>query len=347
MKVLIAASQEPFAASDVFLQAQELADALRRSGHQAELLTVPFQPRPAERVPSQMLACRLLESVSPNESGDLLIGLNFPAYLLPHPRKVLWIGSLSSGAYELWNHPQGSLSDSPRGAQVREMILQADRNLLTEAQAAFTVSAAVAARLATQFEVTLPPLYHPPPAAGQLRGEKAGNYLFIPGRFSDRNRQRLVIEALALTREPVAVRFAGATSDPKLERELKALVAATRLESRVQWLGAISRDEMREQYAQSLAVVSPPLQADYGYVTLEAMFSSKPVVTCTDSGGPIDFVQPGETGLVAEPTAPSLAHALDEIWADRQRARRWGAAGRAYLSYFDLSWENVVRQLCG
>lgn len=347
MKVIIATSQEPFATSDVFLQAQELADALRRSGHQVELLTIPFQPKPAERVASQMLACRLLETVNATESDDLLIGLNFPAYFLPHPRKVLWIGSLSSSAYELWNHPLGSLNDSPQGAQVREMILQADRNLLTEAQAAFTVSAAVAAQLATQFDVTLPPLYHPPPAAGQLRGGKAGNYFFVPDRFSYQNRQRLVIEALALTREPVAVRFAGAINDPKLERELKALVAATQLERRVQWLGAIPWDEMREQYARALAVISPPFQADYGYVTLEAMFSSKPVVTCTDSGGPLDFVQPGATGLVAEPTAPSLAHALDEIWADRSRARRWGAAGRAHLARFDLSWENVVRQLCG
>ena len=29
---------------------------------------------------------------------------------------------------------------------------------------------------------------------------------------------------------------------------------------------------------------------DYGYITLEAFFAGKPVITHTDSGGPLEFV---------------------------------------------------------
>ena len=41
---------------------------------------------------------------------------------------------------------------------------------------------------------------------------------------------------------------------------------------------------------EALGVIFPPLDEDYGYVTLEAMLAAKPVITCTDSGGPLEFV---------------------------------------------------------
>ena len=46
-------------------------------------------------------------------------------------------------------------------------------------------------------------------------------------------------------------------------------------------------------YAHSLGVIFPAVDEDYGYVTLEAMLSSKPVITCADSGGPLEFVVDG------------------------------------------------------
>ncbi len=59
---------------------------------------------------------------------------------------------------------------------------------------------------------------------------------------------------------------------------------------------------MRRRYAHALGVIYPPTDEDYGYVTLEAMLAAKPVITCTDSGGPLEFVTNDETGLIAEPT---------------------------------------------
>jgi hypothetical protein len=37
---------------------------------------------------------------------------------------------------------------------------------------------------------------------------------------------------------------------------------------------------------------------------------AKPLITCTDSGGPLEFVEPGATGLVTGPSAGALAEAL-------------------------------------
>jgi len=94
-------------------------------------------------------------------------------------------------------------------------------------------------------------------------------------------------------------------------------------------------------------VVFPPLDEDYGYVTLEAMLSSKPLVTCTDSGGPLEFVDPGETGLLANPSAESMAEAFDWLWENRTEARRMGEAARERYANLRISWHTVVEGLVG
>jgi glycosyltransferase involved in cell wall biosynthesis len=62
------------------------------------------------------------------------------------------------------------------------------------------------------------------------------------------------------------------------------------IEPRVEWLGQSQRKK-RALYAHTLGVIFPPVDEDYGYVTLEAMLASKPLITCTDSGAPLEFVQ--------------------------------------------------------
>jgi glycosyltransferase involved in cell wall biosynthesis len=75
------------------------------------------------------------------------------------------------------------------------------------------------------------------------------------------------------------------------------------------------------------------------------MLSSKAVITCDDSGGPLEFVAHKETGLIAKPTAAALAAALDELGQDRNLAAKYGRAGRDRYRHLKLSWPEVVRQL--
>jgi glycosyltransferase involved in cell wall biosynthesis len=117
------------------------------------------------------------------------------------------------------------------------------------------------------------------------------------------------------------------------------------LNGRVQFLGHVSETKKLQLYAESLGVIFPPHDEDYGYIMLEAMLSCKPVITCTDSGGPLEFLIHRQTGLAVEPSAEALAESLDEIWADRSRARQWGLAGRKRYEDLHISWENVVSQL--
>lgn len=87
------------------------------------------------------------------------------------------------------------------------------------------------------------------------------------------------------------------------------------------------------------------MDEDYGYITLEAMLAQKAVITCADSGGPLEFVIDRQTGIVAQPAAASLAAALDMLWDDRERARQWGCAGRQRYDDLHIDWGHVVERL--
>jgi glycosyltransferase involved in cell wall biosynthesis len=348
MRILIATVQVPFVRGGAEVLAEGLCGALREAGHAAEIVAIPFKWYPPDRILDHMLACRLLDlSESWGEKVDLLIGLKFPAYLLPHPRKVLWIVHQHRTAYDLWEPPFGDIIGAPNGAQIRDVIHQADRNAIAESKAIFTISGNVSKRLKECLGVDAAPLYTPPAHADQFHCQDAEDYFFYPSRITPLKRQSLVVEALSHTTEPVRVRFGGGVDDVTYGRQLQAVTAQAPLERRVEWLGRLSEEEKRDQYARALGVIFPPIDEDYGYITLEAMLSSKPVITCTDSGGPLEFVRDGQTGLITEPTAQGIAAAMDQLWRDRASAQKMGAEGRVQIDRLGISWSNVVRQLCG
>jgi glycosyltransferase involved in cell wall biosynthesis len=98
-------------------------------------------------------------------------------------------------------------------------------------------------------------------------------------------------------------------------------------------------------YAGALGVVYPPFDEDYGYVTLEAFLAAKPVITTTDAGGPLEFVQDGVNGFICEPEASSLAAAIERLAGDRALAERLGRAGRRVAE--TITWDGVIEQLLG
>jgi len=346
MRILIATVQVPFIRGGAEIHAEGLRDALREAGHEAELLSIPFKWYPPEKIVDHMLACRLLDtSEVAGTKVDLLIGLKFPAYLIPHPNKVLWILHQHRTAYELWDHALSDLVYYPNGSQVRDVIEQADRKLIPEARAIFANSRNVARRLKKFCDIDSTPLYHPPPHAEKFYSGPAEDYLFFPSRLCIPKRQTLVLEALSLTRNPVRICFAGTADHPDYTDKLHSLARKLKVQQRIEWLGGVSEDEKRARYAGALGVVYPPVDEDYGYVTLEAMLAAKPVITCRDSGGPLEFVIEKQTGLITDPTPEALASAFDLVWENRKQAETWGQAGRAHYDSLDLTWDNVIKKL--
>jgi glycosyltransferase involved in cell wall biosynthesis len=346
VRIIIATVQIPFVSGGAESHAEGLRDALIAEGYEAAIVTVPFNPAVPERIPDQMLACRMMDLTEIHGTRvDRLIALKFPAYLIPHPHKVVWVLHQHRAAYDLWDYPFEDLSASPRGVMVREAIRCADQ-LLLEAAAVYANSKNIANRLGHFCGVPATPLYHPPPHAESFYcARETGEYFFFPSRLSASKRQSLVLEALALTKQKVKVRFAGVADSAEYGKRLTALADKLGVASRVEWLGFITEEVKRENYAKSLAVLFPPVDEDYGYITLEAMLSSKAVITCEDSGGPLEFVSNRKTGLIAKPTAAALAAAMDELWRERDLAATWGRAGREQYRHLGLSWSEVVKRL--
>jgi glycosyltransferase involved in cell wall biosynthesis len=347
VRILIVTVQIPFVHGGAEVLANDLLNALRVEGHEAEIVTVPFRPNPPDCILDQMLACCLFDLSNFNDKTvDRIIALKFPAYLIPHSNKVLWLVHQHRTAYELWGHELGDMQNDPRGIAVRDAIREADRQLIPESRAVFTISKNVTRRLRYYTDVDSIPLYPPVRDASAFYcAEEPDEYLFFPSRLSRPKRQELVLKALALTQEQVCVQFTGVPDDPRYGEELKQLAIDLKLGQRVKWLGRIPEQEKRDAYARAIGVIFPPVDEDYGYVTLEAMLSSKAVLTCLDSGGPLEFVEHEKTGLIAKPNAQDLARAFDRLWRDRALAAEYGCAGRKVYDQLDLSWPNTVTAL--
>ncbi len=347
MRVAVATVQVPFIRGGAEALADGLCDALRAAGHEAEIVTLPFKWYPPAAIPQQILAWRLLDlTESMSTRIDQVIGLKFPAYLLPHPNKVQWILHQHRSAYDLWEQHWGDLYGQPGGLEARDVIRAADTRLLGQARRVFAISRNVAARLRDYNGIEAEPLYHPPPLAGQYRSGEHGDYLLMPSRLNGPKRQDLVVEALGRTRQPVRVLFMGAPDNPAYAEGVMARAEAI-APGRAAWLGGVPDARKVELLAGALAVLVPPLDEDYGYVTLEAMLSSRAVITCTDSGGPLEFVEHGRNGLVCAPDPAALADAMDTLWSDRAQARALGAEGLAHYRSMGLSWEHAVQCLLG
>src|SRR5262249_6591405 len=154
-------TQVPFVLGGAEAQAEQLRSALREQGHEVEIVAIPFKWYPAEKILDNMLACRLLDLSEFNGAAiDLVIGLKFPAYLIPHHNKVLWIIHQHRSAYDMWDHSLNDLKPWPHGVAVREAVIQADCRFIPEAKAVFAESRNVAHRLKKFCGIDSTTLYH-------------------------------------------------------------------------------------------------------------------------------------------------------------------------------------------
>ncbi|HEY0077725.1 MAG TPA: glycosyltransferase family 4 protein [Pyrinomonadaceae bacterium] len=341
--VLICTAQVPFTTGGAEAHVEGLRRALVESGYNAEVVALPFKWYPPEEILRGALAWRMLDlSESNGKPIDLVIAMRFPAYIAEHARKVLWVIHQHRSAYNLWGTPFDDLSTYPEGARVRELIHAWDNQFIPQAKRVFANSKTVAERLLRYNRIESEPLYHPPPRAGELRSADYGDYVFYPSRLEPQKRQELLIEAMRYTETPVRAVLAGGTR----ERErYESLIRQHGVGGRVALRGFVAESEMIDLYAGALAVCYLPFDEDYGYVTLEAMLSERPVVVPTDGGGAMEFIEDGREGFVVEPDPRSIAEHLDNLYRDRALARRLGTRGREKLRALNLSWSNVVERI--
>jgi glycosyltransferase involved in cell wall biosynthesis len=112
----------------------------------------------------------------------------------------------------------------------------------------------------------------------------------------------------------------------------------------VDFLGFLPTADLLELYAGCRGALYTPEDEDYGYVTVESFLSRKPVITTSDAGGPLEFVEDGVNGYVARPEPRALAERIDRLFSlPEARLREMGEAGRERVA--SISWDTVVDRL--
>ncbi len=296
---------------------------------------------PKEEILPHAAAWRLLDlSESNGRAVDLVIGTKFPSYFARHPKKVAWLIHQYRAAYELCGTEYSDFAHTELDVGLRDTLMRLDTTMLGECRAVFTNARNTAARLARFNGLAAEPLYHPPKLASRLVPGPYTNYVLSVGRIESVKRVDLIIAAMADVPPEVRLMIAG-DGTQRLNAERAAEQAG--VADRVTFLGTVEDDDLIALYAGALAVVYPPYDEDFGYVTLEAFLARKPVITCTDSGGPNEFVIDGVNGFVSAPEPGELAAAINRLAADRARTAAMGDAGHDRASA--ITWDGVIEKL--
>lgn len=339
--VLVCEAQVPFVHGGAEVHVRELVRELRARGYEAELVSVPFKWYPKEEILPHAAAWRLLDlSESNGRPVDLVIASKFPTYFVRHPNKVAWLIHQYRAAYELCGTPYSDFAHTDLDVGLRERLFKLDTEMLGECRAIFANARNTASRLEKYNGVPAQALYHPSRLSHRLRSGPYGDYILSVGRIESVKRVDLAVAAIARCAPPTRLIVAG---DGTQRTNVERAVEEANVADRVTFLGTVDDDALIELYAGALGVIYPPYDEDFGYVTLEAFLARKPVITCTDSGGPNEFVVDGVNGFVCEPVPEAVAAAVDRLAADRGRAAAMGDAG--YDVARTITWDGVIEKL--
>jgi glycosyltransferase involved in cell wall biosynthesis len=339
--VVVCEVQVPFVRGGAEALVRELVRQLRHRGYAVERVSLPFKWYPKEEILPHAAAWRLLDlSTSNGQPIDAVIATKFPSYFVRHPAKVTWLIHQYRAAYELCGTEYSDFTHTELDVGLRERLVGLDREMLGESRRVYTISRLTAARLEKFNAVAAEPLYHPSRLADRLHAGPYGDYVLSVGRIESIKRVDLVIRAMRHVDPGVRLLVAGEGTQQEHARRAAEDAGVT---DRVTFLGAVGDDALVDLYAGALAVPYVPFEEDYGYVTLEAFLSGKPVITAHDSGGPLEFVEHGSNGLVCAPAPEPVADAINRLAADRALAASLGDAG--YGRARTVTWDGVIERL--
>ena len=312
-------------------------------GVRAEILRVPFSWEPFERLANEVFINRMLQLVN----VDRVIALKFPAYLIPHDPKILWLLHQHRQAYDLRDRGESNIPDTPRGEKIRELIRRADAQAFSTCRRIFTISRVTQERLKRyngfDSEILMTPLNNP----GMFVNRGDDGYIFAGGRINSAKRQHLLVEAMALTNSAGKLIVAGPPDMPSDADRLRDTVERLRLEERVVLdFGFHPVGKIADYVSRARACAYLPVDEDaVGYVTIEAVSAAKPVITLSDSGGTLQLVLDRETGYVVEPDAKAIADAMDSIWSDPVQSKQMGKAALQLWESLNVTWPITVEKL--
>ena len=322
---------------------QNLITAINEFGYDVDVLKIPLRGTPLKAVYKNI---KLWESFCCDdaslENTDLMICLKFPSYFFPCKNKILWLTHQHRTIYDLFNTIYGERNLSKRNNALRKRIISKDTLAITSCNKIFTISKTISNRLYKFNGINSKWLYQPPAMEHAFSPGPIFPYIFCPSRLEAHKRQNLLIQAMCYVKYPIKAIISGVGP---LYSTYSNLIETLNLKNKVRLTGRIPFEELLCLYKSSLAVFFAPYDEDYGFITLEAMLSGKPVITCKDSGGPTEFIVHNETGFILDPNPKLIAQKINYLWDNQKTAKKIGNQSLEYYYSLGLNWTKIVNNL--
>ena len=337
-KVAITFPKVPFRSGGAELHVEVLKKKLVERGYDAQIISMPYKWYPMETIWENMLMWRMLDlSETDGDTIDYVIGTKFPSYFTKHEKKIMWLIHQERTAYDLIDIDWGLFKE---GSPDLERFRKADTNAINESQKIFTISRNVSKRLKHFNKIDSECLYHPPKFVGEYYSDAYGDYILSVGRLVTIKRLDLLINAMKYTDKNIKCLIAGTGN---AYQQLEEHIQKSGLEDRVKLLGYIDDKQMLKLYSQALAVYFAPVDEDYGYITLEAFFSKRPVISTHDAGGVLEFLEDGVSGFVSNVDPKEIAKSINKLYDNKDLCKDFGEAG--FNRVKDISWDNALDRI--
>ncbi|TBR58586.1 hypothetical protein B4U84_22035 [Westiellopsis prolifica IICB1] len=308
-----------------------LTNSLNSTDTNTDLIQVVIDESTFEAIEESYLRCYDLDL----SAYDAVISTKAPTYLVRHHNHICYLQHTIRVFYDMFEK-EFPYADATLNSR-RELIHKLDTGALRtpRTRKVFSQGHEIKHRLLHWNGIDSEVLY--PGIVINCAFPGNYEYIFMPGRLHRWKRVDLVIEAMRYVKHPVHLKIAGTGED---EKQLRILAAN---DERIEFLGRVPDEELVNLYANALAVPFVPIREDYGYVTLEAFAHAKPVITCEDSGEPLQFVKNGDTGFVVPPHPKEIAKAINYFVENPEKTKSMGHKGKEDTSY--ITWSNVSQTL--
>jgi glycosyltransferase involved in cell wall biosynthesis len=350
--IIVVGIKVPYTSGGQELLVRTLKAELERRGHSVDLVELPFEVNSRFSLIKQAALYRKLDfSRFSGKQVDLVIATKFPSYYIKHPRKCVWLVHQYRAIYDLFGSQFSDFSDDPRSEAIRQILTEGDLLTLGEAQTLACISDNVRQRLSIYNGLSGETIYPPLPYGDSYRSEISEPYLLSVGRMSRIKRIDLLIKALPQIDFSLKLKIVGTADDPEFFSYIKNEVRKHHLTNRVEFLGRVSEERLIDLYAKAFAVYYAPYDEDYGFSSLEAFASRKPVISAFDSGGVLEFVKgDGEeqNSIIVPPTIEQLASGINSLFhKPTEFTTQLGVNGRKLVEKFRLlaGWDPVIAKL--
>lgn len=161
--------------------------------------------------------------------------------------------------------------------------------------------------------------------------------LLYVGSLIQRKGLDLLMPALAQTMEDIQLVIVGEGQEKPL---LQEQIAKLGLEDRVEFLGYVEGEPLRELYQKSDVFILPTREDCFGLVLLEAMCASLPVISSKYADGARDLLEDGKNGYIIDPEDTNgFAETIDRIFNEGRLAQM---GKRSYEKAQEFSFERVA-----